>query len=208
MTPSGQGDLAIQMTDLCTAFGSQKVLDGVTLTVAHGETLVVLGRSGTGKSVLLRHLIGLQLPDSGSVRVLGEEITTLAEQPLNAMRRKVGFVFQNAALYDSLSVVENVEFPLGHHTDLTPAQRRERAMEILGRVGMDGAAAIQVFAGRKGDHDENLILTQAQAMVVRAYLAERFELDDAKVKTMGMGKTEAEPAQDSRIVISVYPSPL
>ena len=141
MTPSGQGDLAIQMTDLCTAFGSQKVLDGVTLTVAHGETLVVLGRSGTGKSVLLRHLIGLQLPDSGSVRVLGEEITTLAEQPLNAMRRKVGFVFQNAALYDSLSVVENVEFPLGHHTDLTPAQRRERAMEILGRVGMDGAAA-------------------------------------------------------------------
>ena len=93
MTPSGQGDLAIQMTDLCTAFGSQKVLDGVTLTVAHGETLVVLGRSGTGKSVLLRLLIGLQKPDAGGIRIQGQEITALATQPLNEIRKKVGFLF-------------------------------------------------------------------------------------------------------------------
>ncbi len=141
MTSPALGGEAIRIADLYTAFGSQKVLDGVNLSVAKGETLVVLGRSGTGKSVLLRHLIGLQLPDSGSIQVLGEEITSLSGQPLYDMRKKVGFVFQNAALYDSLSVVENVEFPLGHLTPMTPAQRRERAMEILAQVGMEEAAS-------------------------------------------------------------------
>ena len=132
---------AIRIAELRKSFGSQTVLNRVNLQVAPGETLVVLGRSGTGKSVLLRLLIGLLRPDSGSIRVLGQEITGLSEDPLNEVRKKVGFVFQYAALYDSLTVAENVEFPLKYHTRMTARQRRDRAIEILSRVGMDNAAA-------------------------------------------------------------------
>jgi phospholipid/cholesterol/gamma-HCH transport system ATP-binding protein len=135
------GDAAIRITDLRKSFGSQTVLNRVNLQVAPGETLVVLGRSGTGKSVLLRLLIGLLRPDSGSIRMLGQEITGLSEDPLNEVRKKVGFVFQYAALYDSLTVAENVEFPLKYHTGMTARQRRESAIDILSRVGMDNAAA-------------------------------------------------------------------
>jgi len=141
MKPQPTGDPAIQLTNLCKAFGSQTVLNQVNLQVTRGETLVVLGRSGTGKSVLLRLLIGLQRPDSGSIQVLGREITGLAENPLYEVRKKVGFVFQNSALYDSLTVVENVEFPLKYHRRISAAERRERAMAILSQVGMDQAAA-------------------------------------------------------------------
>jgi len=141
MKPQPTGDPAIHLTNLCKAFGSQTVLNQVNLQVTRGETLVVLGRSGTGKSVLLRLLIGLQRPDSGSIQVLGREITGLAENPLYEVRKKVGFVFQNSALYDSLTVVENVEFPLKYHSRMTARERRERAMAILSQVGMDQAAA-------------------------------------------------------------------
>jgi phospholipid/cholesterol/gamma-HCH transport system ATP-binding protein len=112
----------------------------VALQVARGETLVVLGRSGTGKSVLLRLLIGLQQPDAGSIQVLGQEITGLPENPLYEVRKKVGFVFQNSALYDSLTVAENVEFPLKYHGRMPAGQRRDRAIEILTQVGMEEAA--------------------------------------------------------------------
>jgi phospholipid/cholesterol/gamma-HCH transport system ATP-binding protein len=141
MSPSTNGDPAIQVKDLCKAFDGQIILDRVNLQVKVGETLVVLGRSGTGKSVLLRLLIGLQRPDSGSIQVLGREITGLAEQDLYAVRKKVGFVFQNSALYDSLTVAENVAFPLKYHTRMTGGQRHDRALEILARVGMEEAAA-------------------------------------------------------------------
>lgn len=141
MTNPPDGDAAIRIANLCKAFGSQIVLHDVSLQVARGETLVVLGRSGTGKSVLLRLLIGLQRPDSGSIQVLGQEIVGLPENPLYEVRKKVGFVFQNSALYDSLTVAENVEFPLKYHSPMTARQRHDRAMEILSQVGMDGAAA-------------------------------------------------------------------
>jgi len=140
MTPPAQGNAAIRVESLFKAFGSLKVLNNVNLDVKDGETLVVLGRSGTGKSVLLKLLIGLQHPDSGSIQMLGQEITKLAEKPLNEVRKKVGFVFQNAALYDSLTVAENVEFPLKYHTASTAGQRREQAMEILTQVGMQDSA--------------------------------------------------------------------
>ncbi|MFZ1614032.1 MAG: ATP-binding cassette domain-containing protein [Holophaga sp.] len=140
MTPPAQGNAVIRVESLFKAFGSLKVINHVNLNVNIGETLVVLGRSGTGKSVLLKLLIGLQQPDSGSIQMLGQEITQLAEKPLNEVRKKVGFVFQNAALYDSLTVAENVEFPLKYHTALTVGQRREQAMEILTRVGMQDSA--------------------------------------------------------------------
>jgi phospholipid/cholesterol/gamma-HCH transport system ATP-binding protein len=116
---------ALSVTNLCTAFGDQVLFSGIDLRLAVGETLVILGRSGTGKSVLLRHLVGLRKPDSGSIRLLGQELAQLDTGALSQVRKRVGFVFQNAALYDSLTVAGNVEFPLRFHTTLTVAERRE-----------------------------------------------------------------------------------
>jgi phospholipid/cholesterol/gamma-HCH transport system ATP-binding protein len=115
---------AVVIQDLRKSFGLQKVLNGIGLTVASGETVVVLGRSGTGKSVLLKLLIGLQKADSGSIRIQGQEITALHFKALNQVRIKIGFLFQQAALYDSLSIEENVAFPLDRHSDLRRAARR------------------------------------------------------------------------------------
>src|SRR5947207_1425037 len=97
----------IVVQKLSKSFGRQKVLKEIDLTVAKGETLAVLGRSGSGKSVLLKLLIGLQKPDSGSIQLLGEEITGLDLNPLDEVRKKVGFLFQQAALYDSMNVIQN-----------------------------------------------------------------------------------------------------
>jgi phospholipid/cholesterol/gamma-HCH transport system ATP-binding protein len=119
------------------SFGPQKVLDGVDLEIARGETVSVLGRSGTGKSVLLRLLIRLQEPDSGSIRILGQEITKLELGPLNEIRKKIGFLFQQAALYDSLTIEENVGFPLARHTELAPKDQKDRVRELLAKVGME-----------------------------------------------------------------------
>ena len=91
------------------------MLNGISLTVSRGETLAVLGRSGTGKSVLLRLIIGLEKPDSGSVRIHGQDIAGLALDQIGEIRKKMGFLFQHAALYDSLTVEQNVAFPLQHH---------------------------------------------------------------------------------------------
>jgi phospholipid/cholesterol/gamma-HCH transport system ATP-binding protein len=130
-----ESPLAIE--DLHKSFGAQKVLNGIDLVVATGETLAVLGRSGTGKSVLLKLIVGLQKPDSGSLRVLGEEITQLDLDDLNRVRKKIGFLFQSAALYDSLTVEENVAFPLARHTNMSEADRKNRARELLSAVGME-----------------------------------------------------------------------
>jgi len=127
----------VRVQSLRKSFGKQTVLDGINLEVAHGETLSVLGRSGTGKSVLLKLIIGLHRPDSGSIRVHGEEVTNLPLQQLNEVRKKVGFLFQQAALYDSLTVEENVAFPLRRHSRMSDDQRSKRVRELLANVGMD-----------------------------------------------------------------------
>jgi phospholipid/cholesterol/gamma-HCH transport system ATP-binding protein len=131
---------AVAVEDLHKSYGAQKVLNGVTLTVAQGETLAVLGRSGTGKSVLLRVIIGLAKPDSGSVRIQGQEIADVPLDGMGEIRKKMGFLFQHAALYDSLTVGENVAFPLEHHRrDMSRSQRDDRVMQLLGEVGMESA---------------------------------------------------------------------
>src|SRR5947207_14510873 len=130
-------DSPIVIEGLHKAFGEQKVLDGIKLKVAKGETVAVLGRSGGGKSVFLKLLIRLQTPDSGSIRIAGQEITKLNEKQLNEVRKKIGFLFQQAALYDSLTVEENVAFPLSRHTTMSDADRNKRVRELLGSVGMD-----------------------------------------------------------------------
>lgn len=112
-------------------------MNGINLRVARGETLAVLGRSGTGKSVLLKLIIRLQSPDSGSIRIAGQEIEGLDVNQLNEIRKKVGFLFQQAALYDSLTVEENVGFPLSRHTKMPDAERKQHVRELLASVGMD-----------------------------------------------------------------------
>lgn len=107
-----ENNTVISIRDVHIAFGALRVLRGVDLDLYQGENLVVLGRSGTGKSVLIKLIAGLLLPDSGTVNVLGQQVDTLLEQELNALRLKIGFSFQNSALYDSMTVRENLEFPL------------------------------------------------------------------------------------------------
>ena len=127
----------IVIDNLHKSFGNHTVLNGISLQVERGETVAVLGRSGIGKSVLLKLIIGLQPSDSGSVKIDGQEITGLDVQQLNEVRRRIGFLFQEAALYDSLTVEENVAFPLSRHTNLPAAERKKRVRELLGSVGMD-----------------------------------------------------------------------
>jgi phospholipid/cholesterol/gamma-HCH transport system ATP-binding protein len=129
----------IAVEDLHKSFGSKQVLNGISLTVSRGETLAVLGRSGTGKSVLLRLIIGLQKPDSGSVRIHGQDIAGLALDQIGEIRKKMGFLFQHAALYDSLTVEENVAFPLKHHKKaMSRSEQGDRVRALLAEVGMEG----------------------------------------------------------------------
>ena len=130
---------AIWVRALSKSFGEQKVLDSVDLKVGRGETVTVLGRSGTGKSVMLKLIIGLQRPDGGKIEINGEEITALPLDELNRVRKMVGFLFQQAALYDSLTVEENVAFPLRRHSAMKDGERGERVRELLARVRMEEA---------------------------------------------------------------------
>jgi phospholipid/cholesterol/gamma-HCH transport system ATP-binding protein len=131
--------LIVAVKTLRKSFGSHRVLDGVSLNVTRGETLAVLGRSGTGKSVLLRLIIGLETPDSGSVCINGQDIAGLAIDQMGTIRKKMGFLFQHAALYDSLTVAENIAFPLAHHRrDLSKSKRSDRVEQLLAEVGMEG----------------------------------------------------------------------
>ena len=127
----------IVIDNLHKSFGNQTVLNGISLHVERGETVAVLGRSGIGKSVLLKLIIGLQPSDSGSVKIEGQEVTGLNPQQLNEVRKRIGFLFQEAALYDSLTVEENVAFPLSRHTNIPAADQKRRVRELLGSVGMD-----------------------------------------------------------------------
>lgn len=119
-------------------FGVHQVLNGISLCVSRAETLAVLGRSGTGKSVLLRLIIGLEKPDSGSVCIYGQDIAGLALDRMGDIRKRMGFLFQHAALYDSLTVAGNVAFPLEHHRrDISRSERIDRVRQLLAEVGMD-----------------------------------------------------------------------
>src|SRR5580698_6535831 len=119
------------------SFGAQQVLKGIDLTVEKGEILAVLGKSGTGKSVLLRLLIGLEKAEAGSICIRGQDTTHLEMDQLNEMRLKVGFLFQEGALYDSLTIAENVAFPLRRHTKLPDSERQEKVRTLLNSVGLD-----------------------------------------------------------------------
>ena len=131
----------IQLLGVHKSFGNQKVLDGLDLEIPDGKVTVLLGRSGSGKSVTLKHLIGLIRPDAGRVLVDGEDITTMAGAALNRVRLKFGMLFQEAALFDSMTVRENVAFPLVEHASLTRREIEERVARALDQVELTGAEA-------------------------------------------------------------------
>ena len=133
------GAPAVAVENLHKAFDGRTVLNGINLSVGRGETLAVLGRSGTGKSVLLRLIIGLETPDSGSISIQGRNIGGLLLDQMGEIRKKMGFLFQHAALYDSLTVGENVSFPLDHHRrEMSKSERSDRVRQLLAEVGMEG----------------------------------------------------------------------
>ena len=128
---------AVRFEHVSKAFGALTVLDDISFEIPAGRAFCLLGRSGTGKSVTLRHIIGLVQPDSGKVFVEERDITALAGRELAEVRKHMGFVFQNAALFDSMSVGENVAFPMRRHTDWSDSDIRERAQHKLEAVGLD-----------------------------------------------------------------------
>lgn len=135
----------IKIVDLHKAFGTKKVLQGVDLEIRHGEIMVVIGQSGSGKSVLLKHLIGILKPDRGRILVEGQDITGLDDEEILTITPKFGMLFQGAALFDSLSVGENVAFGLQRYTDRPQAEIRKIVTESLGRVGLKGIEDLMPF---------------------------------------------------------------
>ena len=132
-------DAIIRIRNLHRKFHTQRVLRGVDLDVEKGRTTVVIGRSGIGKSVLLKHIIGLLKPDRGQIWVEGEDVTPLPIKEMDHVRRKFGMLFQNAALFDSMNVFENIAFPLREHTRLSHAEIGEKVHEKLRLVGLEEA---------------------------------------------------------------------
>jgi phospholipid/cholesterol/gamma-HCH transport system ATP-binding protein len=128
----------IKLVDLHKSFRTQKVLDGLDLEIEAGKTTVIIGRSGGGKSVLLKHIIGLLRPDSGEVLIAGTDITRLGDRDLNEIRKKFGMLFQEAALFDSMTVGENVAFPLREHTRMKEEEIRRTVADRLHAVGLTG----------------------------------------------------------------------
>ena len=135
-TPASEDGVLIDCRGLRKAFGSQVVLDGLDIGIREGETLVVLGYSGTGKSVLLKHINGLLAPDAGSVWYEGQDLTLLGEHDLVAVRRKIGMLFQMGAMFDSLTVGDNVAFGLDEHHLCEGDERDARVAELLDVVGL------------------------------------------------------------------------
>jgi phospholipid/cholesterol/gamma-HCH transport system ATP-binding protein len=142
MTASPDVDFVIELRDLRKAFGRKPVLRGVDLAIRAGETFTILGGSGSGKSVCLKHMIGLLKPDAGRVLMFGADITSASEEELIAVRKNASMIFQSAALFDSLSVYENVAYPLREHLDWGEERIAERVEECLEAVGMPGAQAL------------------------------------------------------------------
>jgi phospholipid/cholesterol/gamma-HCH transport system ATP-binding protein len=128
----------IKVVDLRKTFGNQEVLKGINLDLETGKITTIIGGSGSGKTVLLKHLNALLLPERGNVQVDGKDITKLGERELNEVRQKFGVLFQGAALLDSMTIYDNVAFPLREKTKMTENEIRERAEERLAQVGLAG----------------------------------------------------------------------
>ncbi len=136
--PEARGEAVIEFSDVWKRYGTREILAGVNLTIYRGEVLCILGPSGTGKSVALRHINGLTKPDAGDVKVFGESIVKLDEEELFPLRRRLAMLFQGGALFDSMNVEQNIAFPIREHTDKSPREVAEIVAEKLMMVGLPG----------------------------------------------------------------------
>jgi phospholipid/cholesterol/gamma-HCH transport system ATP-binding protein len=157
------GPLALELRGVTKRFGDRTVLDDVSLAVPRGETTVLLGPSGTGKSTLIRLAVGLDRPDSGQVIALGEDVGTLSERDLLVLRRRFGMLFQEGALFGSLSVFDNIAFPLRQHIKPTEASLRDRIFELLAMVGLEGLGD-RLPAQLSGGQKKRVALARAIAL--------------------------------------------
>ena len=128
----------IELIDIYKTLGGKKVLDGMSLTIERGETFVIIGRSGTGKTVMLKHIVGIMMSDSGRVIVDGVDILELSRNELLSFRKKFGYLFQSNALLNSMTVFENIALPLREHEEMTEGEVQARVKEKLALVEMDG----------------------------------------------------------------------
>lgn len=137
-TSHTRGKAVLEIKDLHKAFGDLKVLNGFNLVLYEGENLVMMGKSGSGKSVMIKCMVGLLEPDSGNIMILGKDISKLSQQEMDELRTEIGFLFQGSALYDSMTVRENLEFPLRRHTDKFDLKDTdELVLEALRNVGLE-----------------------------------------------------------------------
>lgn len=142
----------IEIQELSKSFGEQQVLQGINLAVREGVILVILGGSGSGKTVLMKHMIGLLKPDAGKVLVEGQDLVPMAARQLDQVRRKFGMVFQAAALFDSMTIFENVAFPLREHTDFSEKQIQRvvhEKLELMGLPGIDNKHPAELSGGMR-----------------------------------------------------------
>ena len=181
--PSEHSALAVD--NLHKAFGSHQVLSGVTFAVTRGSTLAVLGGSGTGKSVLLKHFVGLVRPDVGAVWALNQRVDLLRGRELDAVRLRVGYLFQGGALFDSLTVAENLDFVLRRHTEQSRAERSERIADAIAQVSLPHTAN-QYPAELSGGQRKRIALARAIILEPEVLLCDEptTGLDPASVRTV------------------------
>jgi phospholipid/cholesterol/gamma-HCH transport system ATP-binding protein len=198
--PAGDDETAVRLDHVSKSFGPRKVLDDVSFEISRGKAFCLLGRSGTGKSVTLRHIVGLVRPDRGRVFVEGRDITSLKSRELADVRKHMGFLFQNAALFDSMTVGENVEFPMRRHTDWSDAEIRDRAKKKLADVGLEndydkmpgdlsGGMKKRAGLARAMALDPTILLVDEPSTGLDPITAG--EIDDLLVKTKRTGATLA-----------------
>lgn len=176
----------IELEGVEKAFGANRVLRGVDLAIREGEIFTLLGGSGTGKSVMLKHMVGLLRPDAGRIRIQGRDVTALAERDWVEVRQGIGFVFQGAALFDSLSVLENVAYGLREHLTMSEAEVRERVAECLSAVGLEGIED-RMPAALSGGMRKRVGVARAIALRPRAILYDEptTGLDPANSRRIG-----------------------
>lgn len=177
----------IEFRDVTKRFGEHVVYEGMSLSVLPGETLTIIGGSGGGKSVCLKMMIGLLQPDAGQVLYHGESVPDLDEEGLRRVRRKVAYVFQGGALFDSMTVGENIGYALREHTDWSEARINQRAIECLDMVGMPAPVAEQMPASLSGGMKKRVALARSIAIEPEVILYDEptTGLDPKNIKRIG-----------------------
>jgi len=185
-TTTGPGDAFIVLQGVEKRFGSNRVLRGIDLEVHRGEIFTLLGGSGSGKSVMLKHMVGLLRPDRGRILIEGRDVTTLRERDWTELRRRIAYVFQGAALFDSLNVLENVAYGLREHRALPKGQIESRVAECLASVGLEGIEG-RMPAELSGGMRKRVAVARGIALAPEAILYDEptTGLDPANSKRIG-----------------------